>query len=213
MRLLIQSVFITGPLNCGCYLQHKLWGWKKNHQMKFRGFCQAGGQTKWSDWCFLCTNLFLLFACEHLGGNCQHVLMRNSQCVLMSVAWILQRLLMPCYTLLSVGLLMQCILGWSHKICALGCIWTSHLQVKMDSYFGKCHSQQKSTAEENALLVLVQSVFGFLQAWQDLLWLLGRHSSCCSSADGLEPKQMSVPRFSKNCFAFSFCVHRKEKTS
>lgn len=64
---------------------------------------------------FLCTNLFLLFACEHLGGNCQHILMRNSHWVLLSVAWILQRLLIPCYTLLSIGLLMQCILGWSHR--------------------------------------------------------------------------------------------------
>lgn len=33
----------------------------------------------------------------------------------MFVAWILQTLLIPCYTLLSIGLLMPCILGWSHR--------------------------------------------------------------------------------------------------
>ena len=41
---------------------------------------------------------------------------RNSRWVLMTVAWILQRLLIPRNPLLSVGLLMQCFLDWSHRL-------------------------------------------------------------------------------------------------
>lgn len=41
---------------------------------------------------------------------------RDSRWVLMTVAWILQRLLIPCNSLLSIGLLMPCFLGWSHRL-------------------------------------------------------------------------------------------------
>lgn len=129
------SVFIIGPLNCGYYLQNRLWVWKKNHQVKFKGFCQAEGQTEWSDWCFLCTNLFFLFAYEHLGGNCQCVLYTDEkQWVDLYVCSLDPAETVNTLLHFAINRTAHAVsFGLEPQIYALGCIWTSHLQVKMHS--------------------------------------------------------------------------------
>lgn len=115
MRLLIHSLFsLLGPwtvvvaCNTDYEAERRIIRWNSG------GFVRQEDRQNDQTGVFYAL-IFFFYLCEHLGGNCQHVLMRNSQWVLVSVAWILRRLLIPCCTWLSIGLLMQCVLGWSHR--------------------------------------------------------------------------------------------------